>query len=154
LTVTRPGLGASGHQPQLSLQEITELLDEFLPESGLRVAEISPDYVTVLAAPHGLECRPGGTLSGPAIFKVADLASFLAVNVYAGRVLTGVLTQGSINLLEAVRLGPLTLVISLAKLGLRMAVTNVRVTDADGLLIAVATMQFALPARRAVRPAG
>jgi acyl-coenzyme A thioesterase PaaI-like protein len=154
LTVTRLGLGASGHQPQLSLEEITELLDEFLPESGLQVAEISPDHVTVLAAPHGLESRPGGTLSGPAIFKVADLASFLAVNVYAGRVLTGVLAQGSISLLEAVRPGPLTLVISLAKLGLRMAVTNVRVTDADGLLIAVATMQFALPVRQVARHAG
>lgn len=136
------------NQLRLSLDETRDLLAEFLPDSGLRVAAVHPDHVVVIAGPEKLECRPGGTLSGPTIFKAVDLASFLAVNAYAGRVLSAVLVAGSINLLEAAELRPLRIVITLAKLGRRMAVTNARVTDPDGLLIAVATMQFALPSRQ------
>jgi acyl-coenzyme A thioesterase PaaI-like protein len=135
-------------QPRLSLEEVRDLLEEFLPGSGLRVMEVSPHRVVVMAGPEGLESRPGGTLSGPTIFKAVDLSAFLAVNAYAGTVLTGVLTHGSINLLEAAEPGPLEVVIEVAKLGRRMAVTNGWVTDTDGRLIAVATMQFALPSRQ------
>jgi acyl-coenzyme A thioesterase PaaI-like protein len=49
--------------------------------------------------------------------------------------------------LEAAAPGPLEVVIEVAKLGRRMAVTHGRVYDADGQLIAVSTMQFALPSR-------
>ncbi|BCJ75938.1 hypothetical protein CS0771_54820 [Catellatospora sp. IY07-71] len=156
MTVTEPLDTCDTTQPsapaglplRLTLAELRELLTEFLPDSGLCVREISPHRVIVTAGPDGLECRPGGTLSGPAIFKVVDLAAFLAVNAYAGRVLTGVLTQGSINLLEAAEPGPLEVVIEVVKLGRRMAVTNGRVHDQDGRLVAVATMQFALPSRQ------
>jgi acyl-coenzyme A thioesterase PaaI-like protein len=148
MSVTRPFPDGALLRPRLSLEELRELLAEFLPGSGLRVMEVSPHRVVVMAGPEGLECRPGGTLSGPAIFKAVDLSAFLAVNAYAGRVLTGVLTNGSINLLEAAEPGPLEVVIEVAKLGRRMAVTNGRVTDADGGLVAVATMQYALPSRQ------
>ncbi|SDH74034.1 Acyl-coenzyme A thioesterase PaaI, contains HGG motif [Sinosporangium album] len=135
-------------KPRLSVDELQTLLDEFLPGSGLRVKEVSLHRVVVMAGPEGLECRPGGTLSGPTIFKAVDLSAFLAVNAYAGRVLTGVLTHGSINLLDAAQPGILEVVIELAKLGRRMAVANARVFDTEGTLIAVATMQFALPSRQ------
>lgn len=149
MTATEPRDGVRGEllQPKLSLAEVRQLLAEFMPEAALHVVEVSPERVVVLAAPEGLECRPGGTLSGPTIFKAVDLSAFMAVNAYAGRVLTGVLTHGSINLLEAAAPGPLEVVIEVAKLGRRMAVTHGRVYDADGQLIAVSTMQFALPSR-------
>lgn len=135
-------------EPRLSLEEVRELLAEFLPDSGLHVLEVSPHRVVVRAGPEGLECRPGGTLSGPTIFKAVDLAAFLAVNAYAGPVVTGVLTQGSINLLEAAEPGPLEVVIEVVKLGRRMAIANARVFDQEGVMAAVATMQFALPSRQ------
>lgn len=148
MTATEPRDEVRGElQPKLSLQEVRELLAEFMPEAALHVLEVSPHRVVVRAGPEGLECRPGGTLSGPTIFKAVDLSAFMAVNAYAGKVLTGVLTHGSINLLEAAEPGPLEVVIEVAKLGRRMAVTHGRVYDADGQLIAVSTMQFALPSR-------
>ncbi|MBP2703752.1 PaaI family thioesterase [Microbispora sp. RL4-1S] len=145
---TGPPIDHPVTQPRLSLEEVRELLEEFLPGSGLWVREVSPRRVVVTAGPDGLETRPGGTLSGPAIFKALDLSAFLAVNAYAGRVVTGVLTHGSVNLLEAAEPGPLEVVIQVAKLGRRMAVTNGWVSDVDGRLIAVGTMQFALPSRQ------
>ncbi|MEO6501063.1 MAG: PaaI family thioesterase [Jatrophihabitantaceae bacterium] len=150
MTTTEPrdGVRSGPLQPKLSLQEVQELLADFMPEAGLRVVEVSPHRVVVTALPEWLERRPGGTLSGPTIFKAVDLSAFLAVNAYAGKVLTGVLTHGSINLLEAAEPGPLEVVIEVAKLGRRMAVTHGRVYDTDGQLIAVSTMQFALPARQ------
>jgi acyl-coenzyme A thioesterase PaaI-like protein len=149
MTVTEPRSGVPSEvlQPKLSLAQVQELLADFMPEAGLRVVEVSPERVVVMALPEWLECRPGGTLSGPAIFKAVDLSAFLAVNAYAGKVLTGVLTQGSINLLETAEPGPLEIVLTVAKLGRRMAVVTAQVFDADGLLTAVSTMQFALPSR-------
>ena len=149
MTVTEPrgGVPADVPQPKLSLDEVRELLADFMPEAGLRVQEVSAQRVVVTALPEWLERRPGGTLSGPAIFKAVDLSAFLAVNAYAGRVVTGVLTQGSINLLETAEPGPLEIVLDVAKLGRRMAVVTAQVFDADGLLTAVSTMQFALPSR-------
>ena len=156
MTATEPRDGVSSElrQPKLSLEEVRELLADFMPEAGLQVMEVSPHRVVVLALPEWLERRPGGTLSGPAIFKAVDLSAFLAVNAYAGRVLTGVLTSGSINLLETAEPGPLEIVLDVAKLGRRMAVVTADVFDADGQLIAVSTMQFALPSRPARSAAG
>ena len=152
MTTTQPmRTGTPPLELRLSLEEVRDLLADFLPDSGLRVMEVSPHRVVVIAGPEGLECRPGGTLSGPTIFKALDLSAFLAVNAYAGKTLTGVLTHGSISLLEAAEPGPLEVVIEVAKLGRRMAVANGRVTDAEGQLIAVATMQFALPSRQVHR---
>ncbi|MFF0574403.1 PaaI family thioesterase [Streptosporangium saharense] len=138
--------------PRLSIDEVRGLVTEYWPESGLWVEEISPHRVVVTAGAEGLECRPGGTLSGPTIFKAADLSSFLAINAYAGRVLTGVLTHGSVSLLEAAEPGPLTVVIEVVRLGRRMAVANGRISDAKGGLVAVTTMQFALPSRQVLSP--
>ncbi|MFD0890424.1 PaaI family thioesterase [Streptosporangium algeriense] len=155
LSREQPQERAGGHaplRPRLSLDEVRGLVTEFWPDSGLWVSEISPYRVVVTAGPEGLECRPGGTLSGPAIFKVADLSSFLAVNAYAGRVLTGVLTHGSVSLLEAAEPGPLTVVVEVVRLGRRMAVANGRIGDAEGRLAAVTTMQFALPSRQVLSP--
>jgi len=151
MTVTEPRDGGPADvlQPKLSLAEVRELLADFMPEAGLRVQEVSARRVVVIALPEWLERRPGGTLSGPAIFKAVDLSAFLAVNAYAGRVVTGVLTQGSINLLETAEPGPLEIILTVAKLGRRMAVVTAQVLDADGLLTAVSTMQFALPSRPA-----
>jgi acyl-coenzyme A thioesterase PaaI-like protein len=141
-------------EPKLSLDEVRELLADFMPEAGLDVVEVSPHRVVVLALPEWLERRPGGTLSGPAIFKAVDLSAFLAVNAYAGRVVTGVLTGGSINLLESAEPGTLRIVLDVAKLGRRMAVVTADVFDAEGQLVAVSTMQFALPSRAAHRIGG
>jgi acyl-coenzyme A thioesterase PaaI-like protein len=149
MTVTEPrdGVPTDVRQPKLSLAQVRELLADFMPEAGLHVVEVSPHRVVVMALPEWLETRPGGTLSGPAIFKAVDLSAFLAVNAYAGRVLTGVLTNGSINLLETAEPGPLEIVLDVAKLGRRMAVVTAQVFDTDSQLIAVSTMQFALPSR-------
>lgn len=146
MTVTDPP-AAELREPKLSLAEVRQLLADFMPEAGLDVVEVSPHRVVVMALPHWLEQRPGGTLSGPAIFKAVDLSAFLAVNAYAGRMLTGVLSSGSINLLEVAEPGPLEVVLTVAKLGRRMAVVTAQVFDADRELVAVSTMQFALPSR-------
>ncbi|MEU1882566.1 PaaI family thioesterase [Streptosporangium sp. NPDC020072] len=153
--MTRPQERVGEHaplSPRLSLDEVRGLVTEFWPDSGLWVSEVSPYRVVVTAGPEGLECRPGGTLSGPAIFKAADLSSFLAINAYAGRVLTGVLTHGSVSLLEAAEPGPLTVVVEVVRLGRRTAVANGRISDAEGGLVAVTTMQFALPSRQVLSP--
>lgn len=146
-----PGMVHGPHQVRLSLDEIRDMFTEFLVDSGFHVAEVSPERVVVIVAAEAQERRLGGTLSGPTIFKAADQAAFLAVQAYAGRVLTAVLVQGSISLLEAVEPRPLRVVVTMAKLGRRMAVASASVTDEEGLLIAVANLHFALPSRQTPR---
>lgn len=136
---------------QLPLDELRAVLNEFSPDSGMRIVAASDRRVVVAAGPAGLEPRLGGTISGPAIFKLVDYSAFLAVNAYAGRVLTAVLTNCAISFLEAADPGPLLVEIEPVKIGRRMAVMSARTTDADDQLIAVATLQFALPGRQTNR---
>ncbi len=92
--------------------------------------------------------RPGGTISGPAMFGLADVALYAAILASLGPVGLAVTTNLNINFLR--RPAPVDLIgeARLLKLGKRLAVGEVSIFEsAGGDLVAHAAGTYSIPPR-------
>jgi uncharacterized protein (TIGR00369 family) len=90
--------------------------------------------------------RPGGTLSGPSMFALADICLYAAVLASIGPVALAVTTNMTINYLK--KPGPCDMIgeARLIKLGKRLAVGEVKLYSEGGPdLIAHATGTYSIP---------
>lgn len=139
------------HQPVMSVAELQSFMDEAFPQmrerdGGMVIESLGPmtAKVHMLYAPHNL--RPGGTLSGPAMMGLADYAMYAVLLGHIGPVALAVTTNLNINFLQ--KPGPATLYgeARLLKLGRRLAVGEVLLTqaDVDGP-VAHVTLTYSIP---------
>jgi uncharacterized protein (TIGR00369 family) len=94
--------------------------------------------------------RPGGTISGPAIFTLADYSIYVAIIGALGEVgFEAVTASLTINFLAKPEPGDLTARVTLVRLGRRLAVGEVEI-HSHGIpeMVAHAIANYALPARR------
>jgi acyl-coenzyme A thioesterase PaaI-like protein len=94
--------------------------------------------------------RPGGTISGPSMFTLADVALYVAIVAALGTVGHAVTTHLTINFLH--RPPPRDLIgeARLFKLGKRLAVGEVAIFSVgDPEMVAHATGAYSIPPRRA-----
>jgi acyl-coenzyme A thioesterase PaaI-like protein len=98
--------------------------------------------------------RPGGTISGAAMFAVCDAALFVAILGEVGRVANAVTTSASINFLRRPEPADLIGKARLIKLGKRLAVGEVALySEGESEMVAHATGTYSIPVRgEAVRP--
>ena len=90
--------------------------------------------------------RPGGTISGPAMFALADIAMYAAVLAQIGPRPLAVTTNLNINFLRKPRPGDMIGEARILKLGKRLAVGEIAVRlDGEPDLAAHATATYALP---------
>jgi uncharacterized protein (TIGR00369 family) len=92
--------------------------------------------------------RPGGTISGPTLFALADVALYVAILAQLGRVSLAVTTNLNINFLR--KPGPVDLIgeARLMKLGKRLAVGEVTMFSLDAPdIVAHATGTYSIPPR-------
>ena len=95
------------------------------------------------------QLRPGGTVSGPAMMGLADVAAYAAILGAVGEVPLAVTTNFSINFLRKPAPGPLFAEARLMKLGRRLAVCNVDIiTGADRALCAHVVTTYSIPVER------
>jgi uncharacterized protein (TIGR00369 family) len=110
------------------------------------VVELGDRTASVRLRHHDRMLRPGGTVSGPALMALADLAMWVAVLGMVGPVAMTVTTHLDIDFLRFV--GPHDVVadVRLLKLGQRLAVGEVLMT-ADGATepCARASLTYAIP---------
>ena len=104
-----------------------------------------PGAIALVFDPLERHLRPGGTISGPALFTLADYAAYGVILAHIGPVALAVTTHLSINFLNRPRPGRLTGHARLLKLGRRLAVVDIAITDADGLLVAQANATYSIP---------
>jgi uncharacterized protein (TIGR00369 family) len=139
-------------EPALSLQELEARLVEAFPE-----AFAVPDRVQIEALWRGRcrvrkpftpdSLRPGGTLSGPTMMALADVAIYIAVLGAIGWVPLAVTTQLGINFLRKPEPDDLIAEARLLKLGKRLAVGEVSIRSPGGDdLVAHATGTYSIPA--------
>lgn len=137
--------------PVLDDDAIAALVDEYLPVAeqvgNLQLRGTRDGRVHFVADGERLMVRPGGTISGPALFATMDLAAFFTVNAYVGPTPSATLHHADLDFLEAAEPGLLAISVELVKLGWRFALTSARVHDDSGLLVASSSLQFALPTR-------
>ncbi|MEM9971066.1 MAG: PaaI family thioesterase [Pseudomonadota bacterium] len=94
--------------------------------------------------------RPGGTVSGPTIFALADCAVYYTILAMVGPEALAVTTSASIDFMRKPAAGrDLVADVTLLKLGRVLAVGDVAVrSDGDGAVVARATLTYSRPPRR------
>ncbi|MFN3860439.1 MAG: PaaI family thioesterase [Roseateles sp.] len=135
---------------RVTLEEMAEFLRREFPQTRVTVESLGADEIVVAHAVGEAELRPGGTVSGPVMMTVADVALYVAVLHRIGLVPLAVTTSLSINFLrkpsaERRILGRCRLM----KLGKRLAVGEVWIhSEGQEEPVAHATGTYAIPAQR------
>jgi uncharacterized protein (TIGR00369 family) len=140
--------------PALDAAEMEAFLDREFPEIHLHGRIFSVEHVEHGAARlrmayHASQVRPGGTISGPAMMTLADLALYVAVLGAIGPVALAVTTNLSINFLRKPEPRAMLAECRLLKLGRRLAVGEVSlVSEGSPMVVAHATGTYSIPAER------
>lgn len=142
---------APARHPLLNREEMSDFLDEIFPEIHHGGRSISIDSVgygscRVRLAYHPRHIRPGGTISGPAMMMLADLALYVAVLSVAGRVELAVTTNLNINFLRKPDKADLLADCRLLKAGKRLCVGEVTIlSEAHDEPVAHVTGTYSIP---------
>jgi uncharacterized protein (TIGR00369 family) len=135
-----------------SLDELRSYVMEVFPQAWARddyaIEGVGPMTATLRLKRHPDHLRPGGTISGPSMFALCDLALYVAILHEIGRAPLAVTTNVSINFLRKPRADDLVGTAKLIKLGKRLAVGEVALYS-PGLeeMVAHATGTYSIPPR-------
>ncbi len=137
--------------PMLTVAELTEFLDEVFPQlqSQVVIEEAGPMRARIRMPIGPSHLRPGGTVSGPAMFTLADCAFYVATLAMIGREALAVTTSFSINFLRKPAERDLIGEARILRLGKRQSVGDVTLySEGDDRPVAHATMTYAIPSRK------
>jgi uncharacterized protein (TIGR00369 family) len=110
------------------------------------VEAVSGRTVRMRMTYHEKMLRPGGTISGPAMFALADIAMYAAVLAMVGACPLAVTINLSINFLRKPRPGDMIAEAKILKLGKRLAVGEIGLrSEGDAELAAHATSTYSIP---------
>jgi uncharacterized protein (TIGR00369 family) len=138
----------------MTLDELTAFLDREFPQIHLGgrsyfVDEIGPLTARMRMEYHERHLRPGGTISGPAMMALADLALYAAILAHIGPVALAVTTSLNFNFLRKPEPRALIADCRLLKLGKRLAVGDVSIySQGSPEVVCHATGTYSIPDRR------
>jgi uncharacterized protein (TIGR00369 family) len=135
-----------------TIEELRAYLIEIFPQVWTKgdyaIEEVGPMSATVRLNYHPDHLRPGGTISGPSMFALCDLALYVAILHEIGRVKLAVTTNVSINFLRKPQPSDLIGRAKLMKLGKRLAVGEVALfSPGREDVVAHATGTYSIPMR-------
>ena len=138
--------------PKMTAAEISAFWDIHFPQvqagRDFTIVSIGPGEAVLKLDPDVRHLRPGETVSGPAMFALADLAAYAVLLAHVGPEPLMVTTNLNINFMRRPRLEPLLGDCRLLKLGRRLAVVEVDIGPAGGGdLVAHATGTYSIPSR-------
>ena len=126
-------------------------LDREFPQSTVKVVSLGERTATVKQEINDIHLRPGGTVSGPVLMTVADVAMYVAVLNQIGIVPLAVTTNLNINFLrkpsaERAIIG----ICHLLKIGKTLAVGEVSLySEGSDEVVAHVVTTYAIPPTRA-----
>ena len=139
-------------EPALDRDAITDLLRREFPQ--IRIGEdyivdsVGPLAASLRLVANSSHLRPGGTISGPSLFALADLALYIAILAQIGPVALAVTTSVTINFLRKPEPADLIGHAKLLKLGARLAVGEVSIFSTLGPdMVAHVTGTYSIPPR-------
>lgn len=139
----------------LNTEAVSRLIDETFPEihatgRQMSIESVGEGRARVRLAIDPRNLRPGGTVSGPAMFTLADFAIYVALLAALGPAAVQAVTSNlSINFL--LRPDPVDLIaeVNLIRIGRRVAYAEVALySDGREEMIAHATGSYALPSMK------
>ncbi len=145
--------GENRLQPVMTVAELDAFLERDFPQIHVdgriyAVEEIAPGRAVLSVKALERHLRPGGTISGPTMMALADLAAYAVILGHIGPVALAVTTNLNINFLRKPAPGDLVATCSLLKLGKRLAVTECAIAGREGGdPVAHATATYSIPPR-------
>lgn len=135
----------------LSKDELSDYLAEVFPQvwDEFAIDDLTEDSIVIRLLTAERHLRPGGTVSGPSMFALADVAVYAMVLARVGRKALAVTTGSSLDFMRKPE-GGVDLVArgSLLKLGKSLAVGDVLLfSDGVDKPVARATMTYSIPQR-------
>lgn len=134
---------------RLGVAELQRILVEAFPGHDVpEVASLDDDVITIVQRVNETHGRPGGTISGPTMMALADLAAWLVTLAQIGPVLLAVTTSLHIDFLRKPDIDDLVARARLLKLGRRLSVSEVELFSRGSTeLVAKAQVTYSIPTR-------
>ncbi|MEM1378701.1 MAG: PaaI family thioesterase [Pseudomonadota bacterium] len=137
--------------PVMTIADIEAFLEHEFPQVHqdgrvFTVEHVAKGTVTYRLTPQDRHLRPGGTVSGPSMFALADVAAYVCILAHIGPVKHTVTTNMNINFMHKPQPGPLDCHARLLKLGKRLAVVDSLIVDSEGRTVSQATATYSIPA--------
>lgn len=137
---------------KMNREELEEFLHEAFPQvaQDFRVEAVAPNEITVRLQVDNRHLRPGGTVSGPSIFALADVAVYLAILAMIGPKALAVTTSCAIDFMRKPEAGAdMIATAKLLKLGRVLAVGDVLMhSEGNTAPVARASLTYSLPPDR------
>ncbi|OOY07898.1 PaaI family thioesterase [Thioclava sp. F36-7] len=129
--------------------ELAEFLDEAFPQvkGDFAIEALDEDELVVRLKVEERHLRPGGTVSGPNMFALADVGIYIAILARIGRVALAVTTNASMDFMRKPAAGAdLIAKIRVLKLGRVLAVGDALIySEGDDRPVARASMTYSIP---------
>ena len=136
---------------QMTIEELERFIAEVFPqvEGDFVIEDLGEMRIRVRLATSDKHLRPGGTVSGPSMFALADVAVYMAVLAMIGPQALAVTTNCSIDFMRKPEAGrDLRAECRLLKLGRNLAVADALIfSEGAEPPVARAAMTYAIPPR-------
>ncbi len=136
-----------------TLKELSAFIAKEFPQaaSEFDILELTDETTVVRLKPDARHLRPGGTISGPSMFMLADCAIYYAVLARIGPKALSVTTNATIDFMRKPKAGEALLCrVDILKLGRSLAVCDARIFNdgSESEPVARATMTYSIPPER------
>ncbi len=144
-------------KPVLTAAEVNELMRSAYPQlngdgNSYETIEVFDGGCTVRLNADERHLRPGGTVSGPSLFTLADIGGYACVLSHAGPDALSVTTNLDINFMRKAEAGPIDGHCRILKLGRSLMVFDIDiVAGPDRHTVAYATGTYSIPPKREMR---
>lgn len=132
---------------KMTRQEMVEFLHQEFPQYLGEVCEVENDYSLLRQAVNENHLRPGGTVSGPTLMTLADVALYVAILSKIGPIALAVTTDFTIHFLNKPRSDRAIMAkASLLKLGKRLVVGEVKLySEGEDDIVAHVVATYSVP---------
>lgn len=131
--------------------ELAAFLDEVFPQirGEVMIEAVGPMTARVRMPVKERHLRPGGTVSGPAMFTLVDCAFYAAILAQIGREALTVTTNASINFLRKPQVADLYCEARILKLGRVLVVGDATIAqEGQAGPVAHASLTYSIPPRK------
>ncbi|MGB1236376.1 MAG: PaaI family thioesterase [Planktomarina sp.] len=136
-------------EPVMTKPALHTFLNVVFPQVAdqFRVDRVATNEIDVTLLVNESHLRPGGTVSGPSMFALADVAIYLAIMAMIGPKALAVTTSASIDFMRKPEAGKnLTAKVRLLKLGKSLAIGDALIfSEGSDKSVARANMTYSIP---------
>lgn len=140
-------------QPKFTALEMMDFLKEVFPQvkDDFAIDHLDGETVTMRLFTAERHLRPGGTVSGPSMFALADVTAYVATMAPIGKEALAVTTNISMDFMRKPKAGvDLIAKGRLLKLGKALAITDVLIySEGSEKPVARASLTYSIPPKQA-----